>query len=152
MKKTYHITGMHCPSCDVIVKRKLLKVQGVQDVVVDRAKEIVDVYCDSHIRLTDLNTVFEGTEYALFDERQKKSYVKKIFEITFFVIVLLPVMILLSRAEFFTNGVTVQDNMGLWFIFVLGLVASFSSCIAVAGGLLLGISTRYAEQHRKKKK
>jgi uncharacterized protein len=42
---------------------------------------------------------------------------------------------------------TIQDEMSLGFVFLIGLVAASSSCIAVAGGLLLAVTARYSELH-----
>lgn len=48
---------------------------------------------------------------------------------------------------FAPDGFGVTENMTLGAALVMGLVAATSTCVATSGGLLLGISSRYAEQH-----
>jgi len=39
------------------------------------------------------------------------------------------------------------DSTSLWIIPLVGLVAGFSTCMAIIGGLVLGVSARYSEVH-----
>jgi sulfite exporter TauE/SafE len=41
----------------------------------------------------------------------------------------------------------VTDNMSYGLVFTLGLVAAVSTCLAVTGGLLLGVAAKYNEKH-----
>jgi sulfite exporter TauE/SafE/copper chaperone CopZ len=143
---TYPILGIHCASCEMIIVRKISKLTGVSAVNVNASAETVSITGERHISEEEVEALFADTEYSISVE-EKKSLKERITEIGAIVLLILPIFLLLNHFEIFTNGVTVQDNMSLFMVLGLGIVASFSSCIAVAGGLLLGISTRYAQQH-----
>ena len=45
------------------------------------------------------------------------------------------------------HGISVSDTVSLGLAFVIGLVASVSSCIAVTGGLLVAVAAKYNASH-----
>lgn len=53
--------------------------------------------------------------------------------------------LLLRRTGLFSLTSTVEGAAGLGTIFVLGLIAATSSCLAVVGGLLLSVSAKWTE-------
>ena len=53
----------------------------------------------------------------------------------------------LKQTNFLPDTLGVTDNMSYGFIFVLGLVAATSTCLAVAGGLLLAVANKHAEKY-----
>lgn len=55
---------------------------------------------------------------------------------------------LLQRFDLVPSGLGISENMSYGIVFVLGLLAAFSTCMAVTGGLLLAISGRHAEESR----
>ncbi len=46
MKKKLTVTGMHCKSCEVLIKDALEEVEGVKSAVVSQAKNSVEVDFD----------------------------------------------------------------------------------------------------------
>ena len=55
--------------------------------------------------------------------------------------------LLLKQFNLIPEGIGITENMSYGFIFVIGLVAATSTCLAVAGGLILAITTKYNEKH-----
>ena len=64
----------------------------------------------------------------------------------FFLLLFLLIFYLLSILKVF-DSIGVSDNMSLSFVFLIGIVAAFSSCLAVTGGLLVSITAKYSELH-----
>ena len=55
---------------------------------------------------------------------------------------------LIARAlGIFHLGVDSEDPSNLPVVLLIGLAAGFSTCMALVGGLVLGISARFAENH-----
>ena len=54
---------------------------------------------------------------------------------------------LLSRFDLFSSSVATDTAVGLGTVFLIGLTASFSSCLAMVGGLLLSVSAQWSEMH-----
>jgi uncharacterized protein len=53
--------------------------------------------------------------------------------------------LVLNQLDFLPQRFAVSDDMGYALVFVIGLVASVSSCIAVTGGLLVAVAAKYNE-------
>jgi len=58
-------------------------------------------------------------------------------------IVLLGVVLAAKQFNFLPFGFTVPETMSYGLVFLIGLLASFSTCIAVTGGLLLAAAAKY---------
>ena len=50
------VKGMTCSSCEVLIERSLKELSGVEEVKVDRAKELVKIKGSDNISLDDLQT------------------------------------------------------------------------------------------------
>jgi sulfite exporter TauE/SafE len=59
--------------------------------------------------------------------------------------VLVGVIFALQHFGLMPRGLAISENMSLGLVFLIGLVASVSSCMAVTGGLLVAASAAYAE-------
>jgi len=54
--KRYSVSGMHCASCASIIKRKLIKLPGIESAEVNLATETAEITTSKDIPLTTLNT------------------------------------------------------------------------------------------------
>lgn len=55
--------------------------------------------------------------------------------------------LLLTQLDLIPRTLAVSDNLDYGLIFLIGLAASVSTCIAVTGGLLVAIAARYSAAH-----
>ena len=60
-------------------------------------------------------------------------------------VVLAAIALALQRFHLLPRGLSVSDQMSYGLVFVIGLVASVSSCLAVTGGLLVALAAKYNE-------
>jgi sulfite exporter TauE/SafE len=58
-------------------------------------------------------------------------------------LVLVGILFALSRFDLLPQRLTISDEMSYGLVFAIGLVASVSSCMAVAGGLLVAVAAKY---------
>ncbi|MEK6940171.1 MAG: sulfite exporter TauE/SafE family protein, partial [Nanoarchaeota archaeon] len=72
---------------------------------------------------------------------------EKFSEIGAVLVVLFAAYFLLTQFDLLPKNFGVTDNMSYGFIFVIGLVAATSTCLAVAGGLLLAVSSKSHEKN-----
>jgi sulfite exporter TauE/SafE len=56
-------------------------------------------------------------------------------------------VVVFLKAHGLIPDIAIPDRLGYGVAFLIGLVASVSTCMAVAGGLLLALATRYNESH-----
>lgn len=62
------------------------------------------------------------------------------------VLALAALFFLLSRIDLIPNGISFGDNVSYGIVFLIGLLASVSTCIAVTGGLFVSLAAKYDEQ------
>lgn len=60
-------------------------------------------------------------------------------------VVLIGILSVLNQFDFLPQRFAVTDDMSYALVFVIGLVASISTCIAVTGGLLVAVAAKYNE-------
>jgi sulfite exporter TauE/SafE len=60
-------------------------------------------------------------------------------------LVIIAILLVLGQLDLLPNQFGVSETMSYGLVFVIGLVASVSSCIAVTGGLLVAVAAKYNE-------
>jgi len=150
------VKGMTCASCEVLLERGMKKVPGVHNVQVSRAKEKAYVHCDESVQLEDLQAAVAEKGYTLIPHDALETPVRSPFivknkerfsEIGSVLVVLIGIYLILNQLDILPKSIGVADNMSYGFIFIIGLVAATSTCLAVAGGLLLAVANKYNEAH-----
>jgi sulfite exporter TauE/SafE/copper chaperone CopZ len=141
------ITGMTCSHCEVLVERLVGAQPGVRDVSVNHRSGIAEIESETPVNLEALDAalVQEGYGAKAFAgeglSHRKPGYAGAAAAFA----VVLGVVLTAKHFDVLPRGLTVSDNMTLGFVFVVGLIASVSSCMAVTGGLLVALSAKYNE-------
>ena len=63
-------------------------------------------------------------------------------------LIVVAILFALGQLDLLPKQFGVSETMSYGLVFVIGLVASVSSCIAVTGGLLVAVAAKYNEAHR----
>lgn len=150
MKKIeLQINGMTCHSCEILLERKFRKIHGVEKAKVDHASGKAEIFCTKDVPIEKFENVLKGEKYAISssqnysvnnDQKPDYSEIGAIF-------------IIILGAYFFLNKFNLipkfafTENMTYGLVFLVGLVAAMSTCMAVTGGLLLGITAKYNSMH-----
>ena len=71
--KRYSVSGMHCASCASIIKRKLIKLPGIESAEVNLATETAEITTSKDIPLTTLNTAISQLGYELRDSSSRSK-------------------------------------------------------------------------------
>src|SRR3989344_834944 len=151
-KKTYDIKGMHCRSCEILVEDNITsKVDGVKKVDVNYRKGIVKVYYNQQtISDGQIRKVIEDSGYSM-GVGLRESFLSKdsmvYIELFFAGGVLLLIYFLMKIFGVFNLSYGFGDSPGLVVVLLVGLTAGISTCMALVGGIVLGISARHAELH-----
>lgn len=143
------VDGMTCHSCELIIERKWGKLDGVQRVEVHAASGKAKItYSGSAPSIAKLQDALGEGKYivSLNGSGQKTTKPPFIQLVGLFALVLILGKIFSSIGLLKTNF-AVGAGMSLGAIFVIGLVAASSSCIAVSGGLLLSAAARFNERY-----
>ena len=142
-KTTLYIKGMHCPSCEVLVKDKLKKIKGVTDVEADFRRKKAEVFYSGKFgerEIETFNHLIKSFGYQVVNreeiEEETEPLFKKLVDAG-------AVAIFLFVGFFFAQEFNlipkydVSSGLTLTAVFILGLVASTSTCMATSGMLFL---------------
>jgi sulfite exporter TauE/SafE len=127
------------------LERELKKLPGVKRVQASHTRGTVtlDVADDVHIAPADLERVVGQHGYRFAYESERAWSWRRMAVATVLVIV---VYVLLKQMGLTPIAPEATSVMSLSAVFVVGVVAAFSSCTAVVAGLIAGFSARAASQ------
>lgn len=148
-KLTIPIKGMHCKACTVVVGDELEKIPGVNRAKVNlRANEAVIEYAnrptDSDIEEAVRTAGYDvGKEQKPLISKDRKVYEQLVINIA--AVGLIAVLLSgIGLSSLHKGGI---GGSGGAMALAVGVTAGFSTCMALVGGLVLGLSSRYAEKH-----
>ncbi len=145
----YSVKGMHCASCEVLIEKKLLEIKEIKSVEAKSDKgEVLIEYVGKKPETALLNSIFKEEGYVFFDEPfEKEDNSGKSFLKTATIALSIIVVFLFLNKSGFSSLVNVNSKSSLPVFFALGLVAGFSSCAALVGGLVLSMSKQWRDMH-----
>ena len=155
-KYTFHVKGTHCASCKILIEDILGEQDGIKDVQVNLKKEIVVINTDSEKSPEELaetlTSKIKQNGYTLSVERQDKEVQNRdvIWKAVPIGLVALALFFLLQKSGILNFGIGGETTPTTSFI--IGLIASVSSCLAIVGGLVLSLSAKISEDNISDKK
>ena len=165
-KYTFHVSGTHCASYKILIEGVLSEQDFVKNVSVDLKKEIVEIETENEQNpeglARTLTDKIKGNGYTLSvvsDSRDTgNSRIPGVGEAGDDVIWKAIPIGLLFLALFFVLQKSGILNLGIGgkttpqASFIIGLIASVSSCLAVVGGLVLSLSAKVSQDDVNDKK
>ncbi len=149
---TYHVTGTHCASCKILIEDILKEENFIGTVKVNLKKETVEIETNTDQTAEELlvliNEKIKPNGYTISIEKSEKakegnSALWKALPIG---LAFLLLFFILQKSGILNLGfggkITPTTS------FIIGLIASVSSCLAVVGGLVLSLSAKVAEDEK----
>jgi sulfite exporter TauE/SafE len=117
---------------------------------VDHRRAIAHVASDERLDIARLNEALAEEGYGASEApaAPAKGKAHLYLEAAAAVLIVLGGFFLARQFDLLPRGLSVTDNMTYGFVFLIGLVASVSSCMAVTGGLLVALAAKYNEAAR----
>ena len=146
---TFHVIGMHCPACPVLIESELEDLTEVSTVRASLKRHDVEVSGDfgdktlEHIA-RDLNEILKKHGYTLSVEKRRHAIRWSEFTWAIPIAGAFIVLFVLLQKLGVVNLVT-ASGVSYGTAFVIGLIASVSTCMAVVGGLVLSMSANFAK-------
>lgn len=146
------ISGMHCRSCELLVEEKLSEISKIKKIEVNHKRgEAVIFYDSQRPSSVEIKRAVCEAGYSLgidgkkpFLSRNPEDY-KDLGIAAIFLVIAYFVLRSLGITDI--NIGSVSNPSSLSVVFLVGLTAGLSTCMALVGGLILGISARHAELH-----
>ncbi|MDR2508801.1 MAG: sulfite exporter TauE/SafE family protein [Candidatus Ancillula sp.] len=155
MEQVVYVKGMTCSACERHVEKALQEIKGVESIKVKWRKSLAVMQVKSPISKAKVKNALEGADYAIGsapagffsgwvndDRNVWKDFGKGIL-ITLAVMAILKMfgaLDLITALDPSTSGSVVNINTIL-VVLTIGLVASVSSCMALVGGIVLGVTS-----------
>lgn len=153
-KVRFKINGMHCASCEVLIEQKFKELPGVEKVTVNHANGRADLICTKEPDIRKLQALVKEDGYTVSSwqdgNRTAAAAVTlkspEYAQIGWMFLTVVALYYVLKQFDFLPS-ISVSEHMSYGLIFLIGVFAAVSSCIAVVGGLLLGLAAKYNESH-----
>lgn len=148
---TFHVSGTHCASCKIFIEDTLLEQDFVSSVNVDLKNEILKIETNNNQDPEELAKVLtskiESNGYIVLVEKATKikSNDGVIWKALPIGIGFLVLFFLLQKSGILNIGIGGQITPATSFI--IGLIASVSSCLAIVGGLVLSLSAKISQDN-----
>ncbi len=145
----FFVDGMHCAACELVVEKKLSKHEKIKLVKAELASQKVVIHIEgSNAKIEDLNVLLVGSGYTLQLNRVTASNINYTELGKAFLISLGFVGIFIFLQKLGIVNLVRANQVTLPFVFLVGVVASLSTCMAVVGGLVLSLSSSYVKSDR----
>lgn len=148
---TFHVSGMHCKSCVLVTESKVGEMPHVKEAKTDLASQTIRVVGDFEGKseeeiAKELTVAVEKHGYVLSVEKvedvQKKQWSDFLIAVPV-AFLFAAIFVGLQKAGLVNLISTDKPTYGT--AFIIGIVASLSSCMAVVGGLVLSMSATFAK-------
>lgn len=149
-KHTFHIHGMHCNACALIIEDELINLEEVTEVKANLNNHTVEVTGNferktSYQITQDLSEVLKQHGYIISNEKQRTSVQWKDFKIAVPVALTFVILFILLQKLGIVNLIN-SGTVTYGTAFAIGIIASLSTCMAVVGGLVLSMSATFAKE------
>lgn len=146
---TFHVSGTHCASCKIFIEEALKEYGFITSARVDLKKEVLQIETNDSQTPDELARILtskiQSNGYAISTEKMIKKEkdggaIWRALPIGLGVLVL---FFLIQKSGVLNIGIGGQATPVTGFI--IGLIASVSSCLAVVGGLVLSLSAKISQ-------
>lgn len=146
------IAGMHCRSCEILIEDKLSEIPEVKKSRVNHKRGTAEISYETKPSRQSIEDAVRAAGYSIGVIGKQPWFTREASDYKDLGIALLFVI----GAYFLLKGTGLSDlaNIGsasqpasLSVAILVGLTAGFSTCLALVGGLVLGISARHSEKH-----
>lgn len=151
-KTTVPIKGMHCRSCEILIEEKLKENPTIKNVQVSYKKSEALIYSQKPLDMGEIKAavIDAGYEVGVDDSKSWISLnADEYVELAKAAVLLFIVYLIAKKFGIFNinTGGSSSNPSSLLVVLLIGLTAGISTCMALVGGLILGISARHAEKH-----
>jgi sulfite exporter TauE/SafE/copper chaperone CopZ len=149
-KYIFHVNGIHCNACTLLVEGKLAELPMISQVKASLKDNTVEVTGDFGTKSTEeiakeLSQSLISHGYSLSVQMVKRVTKWTEFKIAIPLALGFAFLFVLLQKMGIVNLVN-SENINYGTAFVIGIIASLSTCMAVVGGLVLSMSATFAKE------
>ena len=149
-KYTFHVHGMHCNACILVTESELEDLPNITYVKSSYKNHSIEVSGDFGNKTEEqiaeeLTSKLKPHGYTVSLQKQKQEVIWKDFKIAIPIAVGFAVLFVVLQKVGLINLIN-SGNVTYSTAFVVGIIASLSTCMAVVGGLVLSMSATFAKE------
>lgn len=148
---TFHVSGTHCAACKIFIEDAVCEQAVVKNAHVNLQKQTIEIETtneqDPEVLARMLTEKIKSNGYTVsvtkaLPEKQSDDVLWKAVPVG---LVVLAVFFMLQKSGILNFGIgqTITPAAS----FVIGLIASVSSCLAIVGGLVLSLSAKISQDN-----
>jgi uncharacterized protein len=154
--KKIYIQGMHCPSCEKLLHDEFRNIPGVEDLEIDRQTNSAKLFYEKiEPDFQDVQKTAQQFGYQIFEKEpssMKKNQAQTSWLIWLKALGVVFVILFLYRifqnSSFAKNVALNSSQINFGISFLIGLVASVSSCLAIVGAVVIAFSEKYKNSEK----
>jgi uncharacterized protein len=140
---TLQVSGTHCRSCEILIEKEISKLPGVNSVSAStKDQRVIFEYQKNKPDISQLNKIFKDSGYHFSNNLSQKSPQTDIFTSLLIAIGILVAFYFIQKLSIFSSFQINESSLSPSF-FVFGLLAGFSTCAALVGGIILSLSRQW---------
>lgn len=151
-EKKLYVKGMHCPSCEIYMENKLKDIENISNISSNHKEQSISFTLNStnakgeeigeEKLIKEINKITQEDGYTVQREPVEERKNNNTILISFIIaLALMTAFYFLQKSTIFQNLTLSRNNYAT--AFLIGIVASFSSCMAVVGSVVITIATKY---------
>jgi len=147
-KYTFFVTGMHCRACEHLIEDELKEHSKVSKIKARLNTNTVEIWGDfGNATQTEIAKELSNklTKHSISSEKNKRKVDLGEFAIAG-PIALGFILLFILLQKFGIVNLIGSNDVTYGTAFIIGIVASLSTCMAVVGGLLLSMSATFARE------
>ena len=144
------IRGMHCASCELLIGEQLKKLPGVQGVKVSHRRAVAEIsYTGAALKGALIVKAVQEAGYEVGEKEKLPWFSRNLtdYQDLLKAAAIILVLYLAARGLNLFNLNVGSADSGVAVALLVGLIAGVSTCMALVGGLVLGLAARHAELH-----
>lgn len=143
IKKIY-IKGMHCSSCEKLLDSEFRNILGVKDVKVNRKTDSAEIfYEDEEPNFSEIRNTAKKFGYDTEENDSKKFNPKEWGKAILIVVAIIFLYNIFKSFGIIDKIDFKSTNVTYGISFLIGLVASISSCLVVVGAVIIAFGEKY---------
>ena len=133
----FHVSGTHCPSCKILIEETLIEQDGITKATVNLKQNTVFIECENDENTKDLvctlSQKIESYGYHLAEKKFKTETTDSglIWQAIPIGLIILALFFFLQKSGILNFSIGGEITPATSFL--IGLIASVSSCLAVVG-------------------
>jgi copper chaperone CopZ len=154
-KYKFHVHGIHCNSCVILTENEIGSLPNISSVKSDLKTHSIEVEGDFGDKTMEqiaeeLSIPVKSHGYRVYIEKQIQNIKWNDFKIAFPIAIGFIVVFIVLQKLGIVNLIG-SGEVNYSTAFIIGIIASLSTCMAVVGGLVLSMSATFAKEGDKLK-